>query len=273
MGRVTEILDLIHNEGRIYELSVSLENATPVSPVHTPFRMALTARHGDWVRDGGLTGAAELLVMSGHTGTHIDALSHVARNGKLFGGVDAAAAVVNGRFAEFGVDTISPIVTRGILLDIPKWRGVESLPPEEGIGRNELEDISNHLGVVPGPNDAVLIRTGWRVGRYQQGSAFVGWETGVPGIDESGAEWLGEHGVVLAGSDTIAFERIYAGLGHSRLPVHGALLVDYGIHIVEMMNLDGLAADNVYEFLLLILPLPIVGGTGSPIRPVAVTFG
>jgi kynurenine formamidase len=272
MTKVEETVALLRS-GRQFDLSVPLEPAMPVSPVHTPFRMALTSRHGDWVRDGGVTGATELLVLSGHTGTHIDALCHVARDGVMFGGLDAKEASVGGRFTALGVDTIVPIMTRGVLIDVPGYRGVDSADPGEPIGGDELEAVVAKTGVRPGRGDAVLVRTGWRTGgRYQDGPRFVGWETGVPGIDVSAADWLAAHGAVLVGADTIALEVIRPGDGHSKMPVHSKLLVDHGIHIVEMLDLDELAAARAYEVLLCITPLRIVGGTGSPIRAVAVSF-
>lgn len=272
MTKLQEAVSLLRS-GRQFDLSVPLEAAMPVSPVHTPFRMALTARHGDWVREGGITGAAELLVLSGHTGTHIDALCHVARDGLLFGGIDASEALVGGRFVALAVDSIAPIMTRAILIDVPGYRGVESVEPGGAIGADELEQIVVQTGARPEKGDAVLVRTGWRTGgRYEAGQRFVGWETGVPGIDVSAADWLAAHGAILVGGDTIALEVLHPGDGHSKMPVHGRLLVDHGIHIVEMLDLDELAAARVCEMLLCITPLRIVGGTGSPVRAIALAF-
>src|SRR5262252_9442241 len=94
---------------RVYDLAQPLEATTPVSPSHPPFRMALLRRHGDSVKQDGSSGANELLVMGGHTGTHIDALAHVSVEGKLYGGVDAMLASVGGRFQTLGVDSIQPV--------------------------------------------------------------------------------------------------------------------------------------------------------------------
>jgi kynurenine formamidase len=76
--------------------------------------------------------------------------------------------------------------------------------------------------------------------------------------------------VRAAGSDTIAFERIPAGAGHAVLPVHRVLLVEHGIHIIETLALEELAASGAREFLFVLSPLKVVGGTGSPVRPLAV---
>ena len=81
--------------------------------------------------------------------------------------------------------------------------------------------------------------------------------------------WLADRRVRLAGGETIAFEVIRPGAGHATLPVHRILLVEAGIHIIETMDLTGLAASGSLEFVLVVTPLKIVGGTGSPIRPIA----
>ena len=98
--------------------------------------------------------------------------------------------------------------------------------------------------------------------------AFLDLENGQPGITADCAEWLAETGVYLGGADTMTFEFIPAG--DERLPVHGILLVDHGIHILENADLESLAAAGVYEFLFVMSPLKIVGATASPVRPIAI---
>ena len=117
--------------------------------------------------------------------------------------------------------------------------------------------------------DAALIRTGW-ARHFGNATAYLGHESGVPGPTEQAARWLVERGVRVTGADTIAYEHIPAGAGHSLLPVHRLLLVEHGIHIVEVMNLEQIAAAGVCEFLFILAPLKIVGATGSPVRPLAV---
>jgi kynurenine formamidase len=117
----------------------------------------------------------------------------------------------------------------------------------------------------------VLVRTGWPHGRYTDNTAFAGWQSGVPGPDESAARWIiGKH-ARITGADTIAYEWLGAGAGHSSLPVHTLLLVEAGISIIEVMALDELGRDRVYEFLFVLAPLKLVGATGSPVRPLAIT--
>ena len=91
----------------------------------------------------------------------------------------------------------------------------------------------------------------------------------MPGPTPDAARWLVEAGVITTGADTTAYEQVKPGAGHSVLPVHRILLVDAGIHIIEHLNLEDAAAQGLTEFVFVLAPLRIVGGTGSPVRPVA----
>ena len=119
--------------------------------------------------------------------------------------------------------------------------------------------------------DAVLIRSGWPA-HWSNPEKFLSHQDGVPGPDESAAAWLADRRIRLTGAETIAYECIYPERGHALLPVHRMLLVERGINIIEMLNLSELASDKVYEFLFVLTPLKVVGATGIPVRPVAVTM-
>lgn len=255
----------------VYDLGRPLEPSMPISPNHPGYRMALLRRHGDVERADGGSAANELIVMGGHTGTHLDGLAHVSRNGRLHGGLDAHQAQRGGSFSVLGMETVAPMVCRGLLLDVAAHRGLSTVPAGDGIGADELRAVASAQGTEPGDAGALLIRTGW--GRHwDDPQSYLGHDSGVPGIDESGAAWLASIAPRVCGSDSMAFERIQPGGGHALLPVHSALLVDHGIHIIENLDLERLAADRRYEFLFVCLPLPLVGATGSPVRPVAILF-
>src|SRR6266536_4764676 len=255
--------------GRIYDLSHPLEPTMPVSPNHPGFRMSLLRRHGDMVRADGGSASNEMIVLGGHTGTHFDALCHVSQDGKLFGGVDAFAAQTGGRFKELGLETVTPTVCRGVLLDVAGHRGVEALEPGEPITADELRRVAEQEGVTLPKGGAVLIRSGW-ARHWGDPPRYLGLDGGVPGPDTSAGALLAEAGVRITGHDSMAYEWLAPGAGHSLLPVHRILLVEHGIHIVENADLEQLAAERMYEFLFICLPLKFVGGTGSPVRPIAV---
>jgi kynurenine formamidase len=256
------LLDLLARGLRAYDLAQPYRVGMPCSPTHPSFDMALRRRHGDDVRADGLTGSHEILVLGSHVGTHLDAPCHVAVDGRFFDGTPAADAVVEGRYRRHGVDEIPPLVRRGLLVDVPRRHGVQRLAPGQAVGVDDLEGIDPH------PGDVVLVRTGWAQ-LYHDAAAYLGGPDGVPGVDESAAAWLAERHVAAVGADTVVLERVGPGGGPPPLPVHRILLGAHGIPLIEVMNLENVAAAGADEFLLVGAPLNIVGATGAPIRPLA----
>lgn len=254
---------------RLYDLAQPLEPLMPVSPNHPGFKLALMRRHGDSERADGTSAANEMMLLGGHTGTHVDALCHVSHRGHLHGGADAFEAQRGGRFKTHGVEEIPLTFCRGVLLDIAALRGVDCLAPGTAITADDLVAAARRQGVEVEAGDAVLIRSGWPT-HWGDPATFLGQQHGAPGPDESAAEWMIDRRVRITGAETIAYECIPPGRGHALLPVHRMLLVDAGIHIIEVLDLSRLAADEVWEFLFVLTPLKVVGATGVPVRPVAV---
>lgn len=253
---------------RVIDLAHPLHREMPVSPNHPPFQMALVRRHGDIIREDGGSAASEIIVTGGHVGTHLDALAHVSHAGRLHGGIDANSVQSNLGFSQLGIETVEPIFCRGVLLDVAAVHGVDSLAPGYEISVADLEAATDREAIEVLPGDAVLLRSGWTE-HWSDPEFFVGLRDGTPGPGEDAARWLAERDIRLVGAETIAFEVIRPGRGHAVLPAHRILLVEAGIHIIEVMNLKGLADTGVAEFTFVVAPLKIVGGTGSPIRPVA----
>jgi kynurenine formamidase len=264
------LLDVVAGGVRVFDLGRPMFSGMPQSPNHPRFLHSVTRRHGDVVREDGGSAANDLLVTGTHVGTHIDALAHVSHQGLLHGGAEAAAAMQGGRFMDHGVHTIAPIVGRGVLLDVPATLGTDCCPAGYEITAGDLAATVNRQGTLVGAGDVVLVRSGW--GRlFDEGAeSYLGFSTGVPGVGEEGARWLAECGVLAAGADTVAFERLAPGEGHALLPAHRVLLVEYGVYIVEALNLEELARACQHEFTIMIAPLNLVGATGSPVRPLAV---
>jgi len=262
------------SESRRFDLSVPISADTPLTPHMVPFRMAYMRRHGDVVRDDDVSGSTEMISMGAHTGTHVDALAHISQRGHLHGGVAVTDAMVGGRYASLGVETVEPFIGRGVLLDVPRWLELDAADlPGRATTADDLAAVIERAQVEIRTGDAVFVRSGWMQSTYATPGDYIGHVTGVPGPDLDGARLLTELGAALVGSDTLAFEHLAPGLGHTRLPVHRHLLVDSGVPIVEHLMLDELAAASITEFLLALLPLPIVGATASPLRPIALTPG
>ena len=221
------------------------------------------------VRPDGGSAANEIIVTGGHVGTHIDALAHVSHQGRLHGGVEPDEITSQLGFTSLGVETIDPIVCRGVILDIARLHGVDVVSPGHEVTPSELESAASDAGVEVREGDAVLIRTGWAT-LWDEPDRFLGVESGAPGPGEESARWLADRRVRVAGGETIAFEVVPPGAGHRTLPVHRVLLVEAGIYILEVMDLSAFADLSVREFLFFAAPLKLVGATGSPIRPLAI---
>ncbi|NUW39166.1 cyclase family protein [Nonomuraea rhodomycinica] len=255
---------------RVLDLAQPMRKGMPQSPNHPPFRMTLERRHGDVVRPGGGSAANEIIVTGGHVGTHVDALAHVSQDGLLHGGRPAAEVTSQDGFAELGIDAFEPYVGRCVLLDVAAAHGVAALPPGYEVTADDLERAAAGLEIREG--DAVLVGTGWS--RHWTASSqevdFAGARGGAPGPGVGAARWLAARRPRVVGGETIAFEHVPPGRGHATLPVHRIMLVESGVNIVETMRLDELLDSGAREFLLVLNPLPIVGATGAPVRPLAV---
>ena len=198
-------------------------------------------------------------------GTHIDALCHVWQDDQLYNGFNGNSIRSTTGAARCGVDKMPPMITRGVLLDVVALRG-DAVPDGEVIGQAELERAAKRAGIVPGEGDAVLVRTGWVERALAGESVSFNRE---PGLDIESALWLARAGVALIGADNYAIEVLPFPKG-TVFPVHRCLIRDYGIPLLEGMVLSGLARSEASEFLFVAAPLPIAGGTASPLAPVAV---
>lgn len=256
---------------QVHDLGRPLSIGMPQSPNHPAYWHSLPRRHGDMVRADGGSAANDFISMGTHVGTHIDALAHVSQDGRLHGGADAREAGVGGKYLDHGVHTIAPMVRRGVLLDVGSAHGTDGCAAGHEITVDELEEAVTRQGTEVREGDVVLIRSGW--GRHfvdPDPSVYRGADSGVPGVSEAGAQWLAARHVHAVGADTIAFECLKPGAGHGLLPAHRVLLVENGIYIIEALDLDGVAEAGVHEFTFVLSPLPLVGATGSPVRPLAV---
>ncbi|MFF4263724.1 cyclase family protein [Streptomyces virginiae] len=203
--------------------------------------------------------------------THLDALSHVAYRGRLYDG-RAAREVVDAAGARFGaVSALGALVTRGVLVDLPAALGVEWLEPGRAVHARDLLAAEEALGVTVGDGDAVLLRSGAlrrrrEVGPWNPDGASAGWHVHAVPL-------LAERAVALLGGDGDSDVRPSPVEGlHS--PVHTLAVTAMGVPLLDNLDLEALsaacAAAGRYAFLLVVAPLNVPGGTGSPVNPVAV---
>ncbi|MEO7145355.1 MAG: cyclase family protein [Bryobacteraceae bacterium] len=263
---VDEFLKLA-GAARIYDLGQPYFVGMPHFPTHPPFLFSLNKKHGDLVLANEGSSAAETLTLGGHVGTHIDALCHFSCAGKMFGGV-RPSQTYGGGVEQLSVDTIAPMLRRGVLLDAAAHQKADTLPVDFTVTPDHLDRIAHAQGVEIRPGDIVLLRTGWATFWNDQKQYITGGsgaQAAGPGPELPGAKWLSSRKVFAVGADTIAFERVPS----RNMDVHIHLLVESGIHIIEALNLEDLARDHVYEFAFVAVPMKIRGGTGSPLRPLA----
>lgn len=252
---------------RVFDLGMPYFTGMPHHPNQPPFAYTLTKKHGDiTLTEDRVSFCNDLFVMGGHTGTHLDAKAHVASRSLVYDNVDITdlQGYQDGLHV-MGIESTPPIVKRGVLLDIPRSVGLEVLPHDFGIGKDEMVRAAEATGVAIEEGDVVLVRTGW-IRYWEDRQKYVSVEEGAPGVIESGARYLAEKKVALTGSDTTAYDRVPP----HHLPCHVILLMQNGIQIMEMLHLEELAREGVFTFLFIALPLKIKGGTGSPIRPIAI---
>jgi kynurenine formamidase len=268
---------------RVIDLSHTWETKSPIASVNPGYSFALAATHGKTrgtFNDGGqLSFASEEMHWSGqHGAPSIDAIGHIGREGKLFGGVDAERATghqdgigASGVGAHLAIDQFPNdlLVNRGILLDVARMvQGDASpLPANFEITGAHLAQAAQRQGVRLQRGDTVFIRTGW--GAHFKGNAalYAGEASPGPGLDA--AEFLVREGARIVGNDTLTFEKrppVVTAPRFQVFPVHMRLIADAGIYIVENLNLEELAEANVYEFAVVVPPLKVKGGTGSAVR-------
>lgn len=156
-------------------------------------------------------------------------------------------------------------MARGVLLDVAATRGVEMLPDSYAITPEDLERTVERQGTALEEGDVVLVRTG-RMSVWDDPPRYL---TNSPGINVRAAQWLVEgHGALILGSDTAALEYLPSiDVPGNYNPVHLYLVAEQGVPIIEVLRLDELARDCVYEFAFFGAPLKLRGSTGSPIRP------
>jgi kynurenine formamidase len=257
--------------GKVYPLGMPIGNGTP--PVFgrpAPLRVSMAGPgDGDLVRLGAAPDvgqADDLLILPSHSGTHMDALSHVVAGGTMWNGHPAGEITTRRGARRCGIERSAAFAARAVLLDVAGHSGVPLVEPGRAIGSDDLEACRTAQGVDVRQGDVLLVRTGWT-------EAFARGETGdewrQAGLDLSAVEFVRDHDIAAVGSDNSAVEMIPFD-GGTFLAVHIALLVRLGVPLIEHLWLADLAADRCWEALLAVGGLAVKGATGSPVNPIAI---
>ena len=254
---------------RIFDLEQPRTQYMPMHPAHKPgYSYVLHKRHQDsFGTDGPRTGASGLIVTKEHAGTHIDALCHQAENMFLCGGVSVDPSVENSSgFTIGGVETIAPIVSRGVLLDMAAHLGFVTIPEGYAVTRDDLQACLRKQNLTISAGDVVLVYTGNDQFWHDEARYLAG-----PGLHGDASRWLATQQPRAVGADNMAWDVI--GLKDDALgctlPGHIIMLARSGIYILENLKLEELARARRYTFDFVCMPLKFVGATGSPVRPIA----
>ncbi len=262
--------------GAVFSLALPLDGDGPqfgqggrVNPVHL-----MTSLHNPMSPDPeGPRYADDVIMMPLQCATQWDSLAHVHYGGQLYNG-HAVSTITSAGAARNGIDKMAAgIVSRGVLLDLARALGVERLQAGQAIGPGDLEAAERAQGVRAESGDVLLLRTG-HLRAFTVDRDRVAYMRQMPGLGLSCVEWLHAREVAAVASDTNMVE-VWPPEDSSLLfPVHTLCIRDMGLTLGEMFDLEALAADcaqdGVWTFLFTAPPLPVTGGVGSPINPLAV---
>jgi len=222
---------------------------------------------------GGFGYADDAVYMPLQSGTQWDAFSHIFFEGKMYNGYDTSQVTSRGA-AKNSIDKLAgSVVSRGILVDIPRLLGIEWMQPGDGVSAAMLDAAVTGAGITPEAGDILLVRTGSLA--WARGTGELWRMVGdAPGLAMSAAEWICERDLAAVATDSWAMEVVPNQTPDLTNPLHVILNVHAGMLIGELFDFEALAADcaddGVYEFLFVAPPLPFSRAVGSPLNPVAI---
>ncbi|MGZ6256612.1 MAG: cyclase family protein [Candidatus Limnocylindria bacterium] len=273
--------------GRIFSLSIPLDEHGPqtggfgrFNPIHLMLRDGNAAVTGTVVRDfyGGrdrwIRGTDDLLILPLQSGTQWDSLAHIIFEDRIYNGYDATSVGSKGALRNDIANARDRVVGRGVLLDVARSHGRPWLDPGEQIHAGDLEECARSQGVAVRRGDILLIRTG-QIAQCRSAGSWGTYAGGAaPGLALDTAPWIFDRELAAVATDTWGLEVLPNQTPDVFQPLHIILIVHMGLLVGEIFDLDALAedcaADGRYEFFLTAAPLPVTGGVGSPVNPLAV---
>lgn len=269
-SKVTRRAASLVRNGQTMSLAEPLGPATGTPPHRSAPARFMDRDAGDYAlgarAPGGFRFAEDTVQFATHTGTHVDALSHVWSGEHLHNGHPQSAIRSTRGAQRLGAEKLTPVVTRGVLVDLVGAND-GPLEPSATVSVDDLQRAVVERGVELEAGDAVLIRTGW----YESRSNTRDYFDHEPGIGEEAAIWLAERDVAIVGADNYAIEQQGATPG---FPAHLVLLHRCGVPLVENMVLaqvaEALALEKRSTFMFVFPPIPLQGSTAAPLVPLAV---
>ena len=237
----------------------------PIAPLRTPTQHFMKRTGGDYAIGArseveGFGFSDDVIMLSTHGTTHVDALCHVFCGGEMFGGIPATEVSSFGA-RQLGAETIPPIATRAIVVDaVPV--GKPWLSQGEPVHAARLQELIAAAGLEIQPGDALLVRTG-SLKAHLAGEAY---DRSWPGLSADCAEWVKEKQIAILGADNMAVEVVPSELAGMATPLHMQLMHGEGVLFIELLDLE-IASGRTFAAMLTVNPLRIVGGTASPVAP------
>jgi kynurenine formamidase len=210
----------------------------------------------------------EILVSEiGQVGTQLDGFAHQTIADKAYNCFKVDDISSRGGFTKLGIEKVGTLITRGVLIDVAGLKGVDILPDTYEITVQDLQQALQRQNLQLRPGDAVIIHTGWGKLWAKDNARYV---KSCPGIGIAAAQWLAQQDPMLVGSDNWPVEVAPNPDPQISLPVHQILLVVNGIHLLENMRLEEVAAKRVHEFAFVMQPLKLQGFSGASVAPIAI---
>ena len=257
------------SHGKAYSLGMEVSADTPAYPPRT-FQMVITQSNDG---TGGVTGENratandDLLISYLGISSQIDGLGHLGIDHRYYNGLHASEFVDPSGITELGTESIPPIVTRGVLLDMAALRGVDTVSEGTAYNREEIEAAAARQGTEIRKGDVVIFHSGWHA--LLETDPDKWWQMH-PGLGVEGARYLASLGVVAVGADSTAVEVIPFEDPERPFEVHQTLLAKHGVYILENMWTRELAADGVHEFLFVLGQPKFKGAVQMVINPIAI---
>ena len=247
--------------------------------VTNPLVHFMTGTGEPWAAGNGESGVMQMssdfigIAFHGLTVTHVDSLAHFFWNGRMYNGLSSDAVTTREGATKQSIDVLKDgVVSRGVLMDIPRLRGVDWLEPGSFVFPEDLEAAERAQGVEVGPGDILLTRVGCLRQRNEQGPT-AGHFQARAGLHAACLPWLHDRGVAMLGSDSA--QDAYPG-GYERvpMPIHQMGIVAIGLWLIDNCDLEALSETCArlgrYEFMMSVSTLRVPNGTGSPVNPTAV---
>jgi kynurenine formamidase len=264
-------------EGRVYDLSHVLDSGIPAFPGRSFRQFLTTSAHAlnrrvpgagrDGLGRNGVNWIVEQVTATSQMGTHMDGLNHLQIGERTYNGHLVADLVEEHGTNRLGIESLPQVVTRGLLLDVARARGVERLEPGDVVTPDDAAAALAAAGREVEPGDAVLLHTGW--GRWW-GVDNESYVAGEPGPGTALAAWLAERRVAITGCDTWSYGPVPPEDAEEPFVVPQTLNVRHGVVVLENLRLDEAADAGVTDFMLVVAHPKLRGATGAWVAPLAV---